>query len=123
MAKGGRNQSGLLGRRSPPLRPSTAAHKWVLLLQVRNFFPGSESRPPRPRGESSCRRRDAWLLALHLTRRPQSRPEQPVSFQPLLLSRLLRLVLLWDGKWGRGKAATGSEDLVAPLTRELLASV
>lgn len=42
------------------------------------LFPGSESRPPRPRGESSCRRRrDARLLALHLTRRPQSRPGQP----------------------------------------------
>lgn len=70
--KGGRNKSGLLGRRRPLGRPSTAAHKRVL-LKVRELFPSLESRPPGPRWESSCWRRDARLLALHLTRRPQSR--------------------------------------------------
>lgn len=67
------------------------------------------------RRDPCCRRRccDARLLALHLPWRPQSHPEQPGSFlQPLLLSRLLRLVLLRDGEMGsggRGKAAGEQE--------------
>lgn len=108
-------------RAQPLSHPLAASHKWVLLLKVQELFPGFECRPPRPQRESASRRRDAaGPLALHLTRRPQSRAVRlrpapfpaPGCFRCLLLAPGREVGAREDGDTERGLG--GSVDSGAP---------